>query len=173
MSAPYQMTLDTSGLSNGNHTILVTASDAANNSAIANITVSVNNTLDNGPFVGTYYLSRGSNKFSQPVFSRTDSKIAFDWTNRSPDPRLPVNDYAARWLGTLNFPVSSNYVFRATDDDGMRIWIDGALVWDQWNDRPSDGTFSRKLSAGQHAIRVDYYHRKGPALASLSWTYAP
>ena len=54
-------------------------------------------------------------------------------------------------------------------DDGIRIFIDGVAVIDDWVDR---GFTSRTietgpLSAGNHEIRVDYYENGGDALDLL------
>ncbi len=55
-------------------------------------------------------------------------------------------------------------------DDGVRVWVDGALIIDQW--RPATGqTFSTALglSGGAHEIRVEYYELTQFASVSVWW----
>jgi hypothetical protein len=62
-------------------------------------------------------------------------------------------------------------VFRTTSDDGMRLWVNGKLLVDDWN---YHGTESREgsisLSANQPvSIKLEYFEGSGDAVARLSW----
>jgi hypothetical protein len=72
------------------------------------------------------------------------------------------NDYwSARWEG--NFPFDNgNFTFRANVDDGIRVYLDGLLVINQWRD-------GYKEVSGQHTIVVEYYERTGNASIQLWW----
>ncbi len=49
-------------------------------------------------------------------------------------------------------------------DDGMRVWVDGALLIDQWRDQsPTTFTASRPMSAGTHEVRVEWFETGGSA----------
>jgi len=57
-----------------------------------------------------------------------------------------------------------------TSDDGARLYIDGQLVINDWNDHASrTDTITKYLSAGTHNIKMEYYEAYGGAIAKLSW----
>ena len=78
--------------------------------------------------------------------------------------------FSARWTGTFEFPVQDTYRFTATSDDGMRVWVDGVLLLDEWRiQRATTFTATRALTAGQHEVRVEWFDGSGDAAAQLSW----
>jgi glucose/arabinose dehydrogenase len=79
------------------------------------------------------------------------------------------DNFSARWSGTFDFPAGT-HTFRAVASDGIRVWVDGALLIDQWRDQArSTFTASRSLSAGPHEVRVEWYEATEEAVAGLSW----
>ena len=51
----------------------------------------------------------------------------------------------------------------------MRVYLDGALVIDQWKDQPpTTYTASRSVSAGDHTVSVEYYEHTEVAVARLA-----
>jgi PKD repeat protein len=55
-------------------------------------------------------------------------------------------------------------------DDGVRLWIDDALVIDSWRDGKSRLIEAeRKISSGKHRVRVEYYERGGAAQIEVTW----
>lgn len=93
-------------------------------------------------------------------------RIDMDWG-------LAGGDYwAERYSGTFSIAVKGDYVFYATADDGVRLWLDDAAtpVIDGWS---SGGGTTRKatatLAAGNHSIRLEYYDNTGKALLKLEW----
>lgn len=104
----------------------------------------------------------------EPVVTRWENAIDFNWFGGSPDARINSDQFSARWTRTVNFPAGT-YRFFATMDDGMRIWIDNQLVIDSWT--PSQEhtmTFDRSMN-GNHAIRIDYFEDGGQAVARFRW----
>ena len=66
---------------------------------------------------------------------------------------------------------AGTYNFFAKHDDGLRLWVDGALVIDFWHDQPArthSGT--RTLSGGTHRIQVEYYEHTGLASVVVWWS---
>jgi len=120
-----------------------------------------------GAFTGCYY---ADDQFSTVAMTRTDSyPLAFDWGNGSPDPAVPVDHFSTRWQGNFNFNAAS-YTFTVTVDDGARLYVDGQLVLDKWLNEPATTyTVTRNMTAGTHAIRLDYYDAYAGATAKLSW----
>jgi PKD repeat protein len=104
-----------------------------------------------------------------PVLVRNDVSINFDWGSAAPAAGLPADNFSARWSRSLSFPAGT-YRFYARVDDGVRLWIDGALVIDQWHDSaPTTYSADVNLSDGSHSLRMEYYERSGGALAQLAW----
>jgi hypothetical protein len=109
--------------------------------------------------------------------TRNDPRIDFNWGLGSPDPRVPADNFSVRWTRRANFAQSGDYFFNARTSDGVRLWVDGKLVIDEWRDTP-EGTFDtyvgrlNGLGAGNHDVRVEYYERGGIAYAMVWWNRA-
>ncbi len=123
-------------------------------------------TAGSGSFTGCYYSDQN---FTNLAVTRNDSAINFDWGGGSPDPSVPSDHFSARWKGNFHFD-AANYVFTATADDGIRVWVDGNLVIDHFVDQAATTyTAVVPMIAGQHLIRVDYFEDTGGAVAKVSW----
>jgi hypothetical protein len=119
------------------------------------------------PFTAAYY---DNTTFSgAPVLTRQDPSIDFAWGESSPEPALPRDGFAVRWTKTQHFG-AGRYKFTAIADDGVRLYIDGKRVIDQWRG-PANAEFSHiaDLGEGTHTIKMEYVEYGGGALASLSW----
>ncbi len=94
----------------------------------------------------------------------------FDWGAGSLDPVVPVNNFGAQWTEVSTFDGGA-YRFSATGDDGIRVLLDGVVVLDGWSDHPPTSyTVDIPITAGQHAVVVEYYERTGGAVATFSLT---
>lgn len=102
---------------------------------------------------------------------RLDPVIDFDWGLGSPDPSIPRNGFSVRWRGFIVSRYSERYTFITTSVDGIRVWIKGRLVIDNWTDHPlSRNQGQIRLRTGKrYPIQVEYYNRKGKAIVSLAW----
>jgi hypothetical protein len=104
--------------------------------------------------------------------TRTDPSLNFDWGNGSPDTAIPADHFSARWTGQIQPRYSETYTFYTTSDDGVRLWVNGQLVVDNWTDHPAtenSGTIT--LVAGQkYDLKVEFYENGGGATAKLSWS---
>ena len=90
--------------------------------------------------------------------------------------RLSRNRFSARWEGTLVAPVTTNYEFYCQNEGGLRLRIDGDAVLDNWREVPwrdSGIHGSRQLSAGNHAIVVEYFKSVGHGALRLRWAGGP
>ncbi|MCL5667369.1 MAG: PA14 domain-containing protein [Patescibacteria group bacterium] len=119
-------------------------------------------------FSGCYYLGQN---FNNLVLSRTDNSVNFDWGGGSPDPKVPADQFSAKWQGNFNFNSAGDYAFTATADDGVKVFLDGNPIIDQWHDQPATSyTTIKNLASGTHNIKMEYYEAYGNAVAKLSWT---
>lgn len=120
-------------------------------------------------WLGQYYDNMSLS--GDPVLVRNDADITFDWSDSSPAPGVvPSERFSVRWTRTLNFP-AGDYRFWADVDDGVRLWLDNNPIIDEWH--PATGTrYSGDvydLSAGLHALKVEYFQDTGPARAHVWW----
>ncbi len=92
-----------------------------------------------------------------PLVVRNDTEINFNWGLGSPDPAVPADNFSARWTRTLDF-ASGTYRFSVQADDGVRVFVDNNLIIDQWHSATLQTyTADVNLTAGSHALRVEYY----------------
>jgi hypothetical protein len=121
------------------------------------------------PGTGLYGEYFAGKNFEQRRFSRTDAAIDFEWGVGSPDPRLAPDLFSVRWTGWLQAPQEGEYTLFLTLDDGARLWIDGTLVVDWWQDGVGERSGKVTLAAGMHDVRLDYFENLGGATCKLSW----
>jgi glucose/arabinose dehydrogenase/endonuclease YncB( thermonuclease family) len=119
-----------------------------------------------GQYLGEYYNNRTLS--GSPLFSRCDGSLDYAWGDAGPGNGLGVDDFSVRWTGRFAF-LAGDYTFSAQTDDGMRIWIDGALVLDKWVDQNASYTVSRTLTQGEHEVKVEYFEQAVSATARVSW----
>ena len=120
-----------------------------------------------GAFTGCYYNNQTLS--GDPVFVRTDNQIDFYWGNGSPDASLQPLNFSARWQGNFTFSAGT-YTFSVVTSDGMRVYVDGNLILNQWRDQPPYFyTATQAISQGSHLVTVEYYERQGGATAQVVW----
>ena len=116
---------------------------------------------------GQYYNNRDLS--GSPAFSRLDPAISFDWGTGAPAQGLDVNQFSVRWERTIN-TTAGTYLFGALADDGVRVYVDGQLLIDEWHNAGNQVyTAERVLTSGNHRIRVEYYESGGDALIAFGW----
>ena len=112
-----------------------------------------------------------------PAVVKTDATIDSDWGSGSPDPAIAPDNFFVRWTGALTVATEADYTFTAIVDGGVRLWIDGVLVVDRWEEglvpNISDLVDSDPihLTAGSHAITLEYFDGVGSnAEIELQWS---
>ncbi len=109
------------------------------------------------------------NLSGNPGLVRNDAQVKFDWGMQSPATGVPADLFSARWTRSMSFPAGL-YRFSLRADDGVRLYINGTRVLDEWH--TADGTVvytvDRGLS-GTNTLRLDYYDGGGAARVELSW----
>lgn len=121
---------------------------------------------DDAPWRVEYYNNTALS--GSPALVREESAIDHDWGIRSPGPGVRADDFSARWTRAVTLEYSGNYRFYMSSDDGMRVWVDDILLFDQWFDR-QDAWFTADiyLAEGLHNLKVEYYEHMGAALARV------
>jgi PKD repeat protein len=120
-----------------------------------------------GPFLVNYeYFENPSatNWSAIPNFSTLtpqETGVVSDFTLA---PANRGDNYAFRYTATLPITTAGGYTFYLTSDDGSRLYVDNVLVVD--HDGPHGNTTKSnttpyQLSAGNHALRVEYFEAGG------------
>ncbi len=121
-----------------------------------------------GPWYAEFW--NNTEQSGSPVVVRTISAVSFDWGFGSPDPaRVFADNFSARFVRTLNLQ-GGMYRFTFKVDDGIRVWVDNNVVYDQYAFVGQLNTqFDVEIAAGVHTIRVDYVERTGKSLVTLNF----
>lgn len=122
---------------------------------------------DAGGLTAAYYF--GEN-FDTPVTNRVDAQVNFDWSD-TPPPGLPHDHYSVRWEGFVQATQGGTYTFTTTSDDGVRLWIDGQQVINDWSVHAAQANNATVTFAAnsRHRLRMEYFQGGGQAVARLEW----
>ena len=125
---------------------------------------------EGGGVRANYY--QGMN-FENLALTRIDPQINFNWGDPGgPDPSVGDDNFSARWAGEVEAAFTETYTFYTNSDDGVRLWIDGQQLVNNWTDH---GTTENKgtidLVAGNtYGLVMEYYENGGGAVAELRWS---
>jgi hypothetical protein len=173
-SAPNALTTTATFSVPGVYTIRLSAFDGEATSS-DDVIVTVNAPEGSGTgLLAQYFNDAGSGVyFTALALTRTDATVDFDWANASPDPLVQADNFSVRWSGQVQAPVAGTYTFTTQSDEGVRVWVNGVLLIDNWVDHTlATNSGSISLVAGQrYDIRVDYYDHTSLATIKLSWAY--
>ena len=123
--------------------------------------------LADEPWRGEYYANR--NLTGAPSMVRHESAVSYDWGRNGPGSGIPATNFSVRWTGFFQFD-GGTYRFSARSDDGVRVWVDDALVIDKWYDHPVDLFLANHaVAAGYHSVRVEYYQALEEAVCQVWW----
>lgn len=168
---------DTSASPSTTYIYFVRAFDAAGNYSGASMSMGVTTPSSASPmtcpaagssaFTGCYY--NNITLSGSPVFTRTDGAINFTWGATPPSNTLTSDNFSVRWQGDFNFTAGS-HTFTVTTSDGMRLYIDGTIILDEWMDQAAATyTATTTLTAGTHLVVVEYYEHTNGSKATVTW----
>ena len=106
------------------------------------------------------------------ALQRIDPTVNFNWGGGSPDPSIGNDTYSARWEGFIEVPSSGVYTFYTYTDDGVRLWVDGELIINNWTDHgPTEDQAEIGMGIGNLVpIRLEWYENGGGAVMELRWS---
>jgi hypothetical protein len=96
--------------------------------------------------------------------------VDFNWGG-APDNSMNADIFSIRWTGQVQPRYSETYTFTTNTDDGVRLWVNGQQIINDWSDHaPTENAGTIVLNAGQkYDIRMDFYENVGGATAQLFW----
>ena len=122
------------------------------------------------------------NMRGQPVLTRTDRRIDFDWNAASPAPGVPAKDFGVRWSGTIQAPAPGDYPFKVQlggdDAEAYTAYFDGKQVATSREGAQfrQSGTASFTLHFADtqpHEFRLEYTHRAALFGAGITLEWVP
>jgi hypothetical protein len=106
-----------------------------------------------------------------PALTRSEA-VNYDWGTAAPSTGLPVDGFSVRWSGRVGVVADGNYTFQTTSDDGVRLWVNGNLVVDNWTTHATtvNSSAAVALKAGFfYDIKLEYFESQNGAVAKLAW----
>jgi hypothetical protein len=106
----------------------------------------------------------------EPLVTQVENAIDHQWGEDAIVEGL-ADGVSARWTAMLEPPFTETYTLITTSDDGVRLWLDGRLLINNWtNHAAQDNKANIDLIAGRtYSIRMEWYEDGGGATAQLSW----
>lgn len=103
---------------------------------------------------------------------RIDREIDFDWGEGSPNANIGEDTFSVIWLGKVQPLFSEEYTFYTVSDERIRLWVDGVLLIDNYEDHTLAEDYGTiELEAGlKYDIRIEYCEKNGNAVVKLMWS---
>lgn len=171
-SAPYAYTWSSAPA--GQYNLTAKAFDtrgAAATSAAVAVSVAAPDSGSGGGGTGLKAEYFDAMNFTGLMLTRTDATVDFTWPG-APAGGMGAETFSVRWTGQIEPRFSERYTFYTTSDDGVRLWVNGQLVIDNWSDHAAvENSGSIALVAGQKvSIKMEFYENRYDAVARLSWS---
>ncbi|MFT5049539.1 MAG: hypothetical protein ACI8QZ_000932 [Chlamydiales bacterium] len=117
--------------------------------------------------LGEYY---DSPNLTGLVTTRIDPTVDFTTWGTSPTGTavMPDGSYAERWTGYVFVDESGPWTFSTLSNDGVRMWVDGVQIIDNWNNHPDtvdDGLLT--LDQGWYPLQLEHYQAGGGVVIQL------
>jgi beta-glucosidase len=103
----------------------------------------------------------------KPETIRTDPRISFGFLADRLPSWAEADGFAARWTGNLSAPETGDYELELKGDGGVRLWIDGKQLLDDWKENGGASRPARKFSIHmekgiRQSIQVEYLRLQSP-----------
>ena len=130
---------------------------------------------------GDYFIyTPGSNVGTTNFFPGAPVASRIENINRTQNDTSPIagvgKDYfSVRWTGQVEPLFSGEYTFFADTDDGVRVWVNGVRIINDWKRKTESSEVNGKitLTACQLvSITVEYFEWTGNQKAILRWSHA-
>jgi len=100
-----------------------------------------------------------------PALSRVDPTVNFRWGLGSYAAGHAQGQFSARWLGYFIPPSTGYFTFYTSSDDGVRLFLSGNRVIDDWNPHSETvDSYTAHLEGGKpYEIKLEYFDAGGGA----------
>lgn len=118
---------------------------------------------------GVYFATNDLSSTS--VLQRVEA-VNTDWGLGSPGTGVPADNFSARWTGYLEATTAGNYLFQTNSDDGVRVWVNGQLIINNWTvHAPTvDTSAAVSLQAAQRVpVVIEFQEFGGGAVMQFRW----
>ncbi len=111
------------------------------------------------------------NLSGKPKMIRTEKSVNIPHSAGSPFEGFVYDEYSARWTGAITPEVDGRYALVAGANDGVRVWIDGQLIIDDWtNHSVQTHVVYKELKAGRsYSLKIEYYEWLDLSEAHFGW----
>jgi hypothetical protein len=112
-----------------------------------------------------------------PFFTVVDSSLKFGnkkpFHSEIPPYMHPQDHFSVRWTGRVKAPVTGQYIFTTSSDDGVRLWLNDSILINHSNDHPKlfDNDTVNLFAGEYYKIRIEYYQNQGDVDMELYWNY--
>lgn len=140
--------------------------------ALCILSVSVQGQNNGAGLHGQYFLTRDLT--GAAALERIDPGLDFQWGQASPGAAIPADKFSVRWSGQIEAPATGVFTIATVSDDGVRLWLDGKLLIDDWYSHGAlrNQTLPLSLTAGKrYNLRIEYYENTGNSSIKLLWSY--
>jgi hypothetical protein len=98
-----------------------------------------------------------------PALVRNDEEVDFDWERGAPASGLPDDDFSVRWTTRL-LAEPGQYRLNVRADDGVRVFVEGVRVINQWTESSGNTVHSVELGLrSRNDVVIEYFERGGSA----------
>jgi len=105
---------------------------------------------------------------SEPVETITTDSLGFQWQGSAPSEKVRSDHFGTLATASLSLP-GGVYELTTVSDDGIRLWVDGKLVIDNWTHHaPTEDRARVTLEKGGHEIRIEHFEIDGWAALTFS-----
>lgn len=107
---------------------------------------------------------------NRPESVKVEHKIGGDWQTDSPDPSIPIGNFAIRYTGDFKAPFSGKFMFRFKYSAGIRFFVDDNCIIDNWElvARRAPLTVIECEKDKVYKLRLDYHdYRRQPSFLNV------
>ncbi len=122
--------------------------------------------INNAPWTAQYYAN--ANLTEPPAGIIGVSGPSGDWGAGAPLPSLPIDNFSARFSSVQTLDAGA-YVITVRADDGVRVYVNGNLVINQWAGATGQTyTATVNLGGGANNFVIEYFEAGGGAFLQYS-----
>lgn len=111
---------------------------------------------------------------SKLAFTRTDYNVSFvEWSTIGVHYKITSDTFSVRWTGKIMAQFTEAYTFYAETGGGVRVWVDGKLIVDSWQEQYPGvlKSTSVNLVAGQkYDLKIEHFNTDDHKGMGLYWS---